>query len=313
MLSFVQRVRQCRSLVTAHESLKHYLCKENVERLKPNSWLDIQFPFSMRWAPKGFDLTIDNANSFKLLLTGQRLKLLLQVYDWTRSLRRHSSGMVLAGPYGLGKSAVKKLLLKLSNILQESLLIALYAHANDYALFYCPIAASFRSSPAAYFIHAFRGQNAPLFEKDRELLEKFKVLENESTCEAVITFMKVLSRRDEPVFYIIDEHNEFFIPLVSEKLESYFPYQTPVIEEFVSWNSAVEGNMTFTVYSGSPYSCFLSHLSSEEIHRIRNIGLMTDEEFNTATKEKTSPFYFSDDSRLGLVAGTGLPAGNRGR
>jgi hypothetical protein len=176
-------------------------------------------------------------------------------------------------------------------------LIALYAHANDYALFYCPKAGSFVCDPAEYFFDAFRAQNAQLLEKDDGLGAKFEVFDNERTLEAVIKFMRVLSRRDEPVFYIIDEHNELFKPIVRDRLPDYFPYQLPVIREFVNWTSAVEGNRTFTLYSGSAHSRFLSQLPGGESHRIRNINLMTDEEFKTATEDKASPFYFRDDSR----------------
>jgi hypothetical protein len=187
--------------------------------------------------------------------------------------------------------------------LQESLLIALYAHVNEYALFYCPKARSFASGPAEYFFDPFRAQNAQLLEKDDGLRTKFEVFDNERTPEAVIGFMRVLSRRDEPVFYIIDEHNELF-KRMRDTRSDYFPYEEPVVREFVNWNSAVEGNRTFTLYSGSAHSRFLSQLPGGESHRIRNIGLMTDEEFQTATKDKSSPFYFSDDSRRGELLRT---------
>ena len=83
-------------------------------------------------------------------------------------------------------------------------MIALYAHANDYALFYCPKARAFISNPAEYFFSSFRVQNAQLLEKDDELRPQFDVFEKERTIEAVIRFMtEVLSSRDERVFYII--------------------------------------------------------------------------------------------------------------
>jgi hypothetical protein len=92
-------------LSTAHGSLSKYLHKDKVEQLKPNSWLDIQFPFPQRWAPKGFDSEIEVTNTLKFLLTEQRLKLLLEVHQLT-TLSNRRSGLVLAGPHGLGKSAV---------------------------------------------------------------------------------------------------------------------------------------------------------------------------------------------------------------
>ncbi len=98
------RSRQLMS--TAHEGLAKYLHRDKVKQLKPNSWLDIQFPFPLRWAPKGFVSAIeDPTNKLKFLLTEQRLKLLLEVHQWT-TLSPKSSGFVLAGPHGLGKSAV---------------------------------------------------------------------------------------------------------------------------------------------------------------------------------------------------------------
>ncbi len=115
----------------------------------------------------------------------------------------------------------------------------------------------------------------------------------------------VLGYRDEPVFYIIDEHHELFKPMVRNGLpDYYFPYQLPVISEFVSWTSAVVGNRTFTLYSGSAHSRFLSQLPGGESDRIRNIGLMTDDEFKTATENKASPFYFRDDSKRGELLRT---------
>lgn len=56
--------------------------------------------------------------------------------------------------------------------------------------------------------------------------------------------------------------------------------------------------------SGSAHSRFLSHLPGGESHRIRNIGLMTDKEFKTATEDKASSFYFRDDSRRGELLRT---------
>jgi hypothetical protein len=94
------------------------------------------------------------------------------------------------------------------------------------------------------------------------------------------------------VFYIIDEHNEFFKIIGRDKLPDCFPYQLPVIREFVNWTSAVAGNRTFTLYSGSAHFRFLSQLPGGESHRIRNIGLMTDEKFKTAKENISSPFYF---------------------
>ena len=91
----------------AHETLKKYLHRDNIEKLKPNTWLDIQFPFSLRWAPKGFlhHRAIDETNTLKFLLTEQRLKHLLEVHQLT-TMSNRPSGLVYAGPHGLGKSAV---------------------------------------------------------------------------------------------------------------------------------------------------------------------------------------------------------------
>jgi hypothetical protein len=99
--AFGQRGRYGRVLLsTAHGILKY-----KVDQLKPNSWLDIQFPFPQRWAPKGFESAIDATSTLKFLLTEQRLKLLLEVHQWT-ALPHRPSGLVFAGPHGLGKSAV---------------------------------------------------------------------------------------------------------------------------------------------------------------------------------------------------------------
>jgi hypothetical protein len=101
-------------LLSAHGSLSKY----KVDQLKPNSWLDIQFPFPLRWAPKGFDSAMDATNTLKFLLTEQRLKLLLEVHQWT-TLPPRPSGLVFAGPHGLGKSAV---ILNNSESLQSNLI-----------------------------------------------------------------------------------------------------------------------------------------------------------------------------------------------
>ncbi len=111
------KMLQCRTLClgrgngrvlmsTAHESLSKYLHSDNVQHLKPNRWLNIEFPFSTLWAPKGFDSAIDDkTNTLKFLLTQQRLELLLEVHQLT-TLSQSRSGLVFAGPHGLGKSAV---------------------------------------------------------------------------------------------------------------------------------------------------------------------------------------------------------------
>jgi hypothetical protein len=160
------------------------------------------------------------------------------------------------------------------------LLIALYAHANGYALFYYPKAGQFVFDPVGYFYSAFRAQNAQLLEQDEKLRADFEKFEMQRTEKAAIEFMgSVLCLRDHPVFYIIDEHNELFKPQASDDFPDYFPYQLPVLGEFVSWTSAISGNRTFILYSGNAYSRFLIQLPGGESHSIRNIGLMTDEEF----------------------------------
>lgn len=124
-------------------------------------------------------------------------------------------------------------------------MIALYAHVNDYALFYCPLARSFISDPAEYFFDAFRAQNAQLIEKDDGLGAKFEDFDNERTPEAVIRFMRVLSRRDEPVFSMntMNCSNQWFVT----DFQINSPNQLPVIREFVNWTVAVAGKRSFAL------------------------------------------------------------------
>jgi hypothetical protein len=157
------------------------------------------------------------------------------------------------------------------------LLIALYAHANGYALFYYPKAGQFVFDPVGYFYSAFRAQNAQLLEQDEKLRADFEKFEMQRTEKAAINLWQGFC-----VFVII----LCFTLLMSTTncpnhrlLTTFQIISLPALGEFVSWTSAISGNRTFILYSGNAYSRFLIQLPGGESHSIRNIGLMTDEEF----------------------------------
>jgi hypothetical protein len=81
----------------------HLLHRDKVYDLKPSQWLNLEFPFPSVHAPKGFEFEIQKTNSIKFFLTEQRLSLLKECDE---QINLGGGGFALAGPHGLGKSAV---------------------------------------------------------------------------------------------------------------------------------------------------------------------------------------------------------------
>jgi hypothetical protein len=105
------------------------LHRDNIRKLKPGSWLDIEYPFPSVYVPKGFQQEVNSTGKVKFLLTEQRLNLLKKVH--IRAVKnRGSNGLVFAGPQGIGKSAVSLLSFQFDILIilysQEAILIALY-------------------------------------------------------------------------------------------------------------------------------------------------------------------------------------------
>jgi len=254
-------------------------------------FIDLTFPFPVDYAPKGFEEQVYVKN-MRILLTEQRASILIESANSVAQKPNFKNGLVLAGPHGIGKST-------------EALLVAIYAHANKYPLFYVPRAAQFIIHKEKYFFTTMRELNQESLSS--HLMDKLNEYSTKRDLQsAMFDFMSELNNGEQPMFYIIDEHNEFYkrtMRVISEEkvyLDVY-PKDNPVLEQFTKWTGATAGKNTFTLYAGSAHSKFLSRMPAGESPRIRHIRAFSDEEFETAVSDERSPFYFehhSDERQL---------------
>jgi hypothetical protein len=119
------------------------------------------------------------------------------------------------------------------------LLIALYAQANKYVLFYVPKVREHQQP--SWSLRSIRLQNELVFEEEKEFKVTFESYAEQNTVEAAARLMgEVLGARDAPVFYIIDEHHEMFTPEKDQFGNIYYPYQKPFLRSFANWTRVVE-------------------------------------------------------------------------
>jgi hypothetical protein len=171
-------------------------------------------------------------------------------------------------------------------------LIALFAHANAYPLVYIPRAIPFIADPRAYFFASFQRNNFQLMRTDSLLenaFQTYSVFPDDAL--AITRFMTYLGSRDSPVFYVIDEHNEYFKGF-SRNGVTFLPSNDWILHHFTKWTGCTYGKHTFALYAGSAHSTFLQRLPGGEHHRVRYITPMDDSDFFQAISNVESPIYF---------------------
>jgi hypothetical protein len=80
---------------------------DNVGKLQTGQIYKLNIPFSKEEIPKGFEQQIISQNKIQYFMTQQRISLLDEAVQFSKCSSSAPNGLVLAGPHGIGKSAVR--------------------------------------------------------------------------------------------------------------------------------------------------------------------------------------------------------------